>query len=206
MKKHLIFAASLAILASCKSNAPMAKSDPGTFVLDKSHSMLTAVAMKNETKAVELHFPGLDGSMTLSPFHATLDVAIDTLDTGDKVRDANVKNYFFEVAKAAMNTKASFELTKLEGDLASLKEGDSFPMKGSGTLNIHGASIPLSGPLSVTHRMGGGYSASFNDIWTVNIKDAGMEAQLANLNTNCPQPHRVGLNVAMKGEIVYLKQ
>src|SRR5256885_654612 len=135
MRKLLMIAA--AALLSCKSQGPVSKLEAGSLVLDKAHSKLTAVAMKNETKAVELHFPDLDGAMSLSPFKATVNVSIDTLETGDKARDSNVKTLFFEVAKSALNTRASFVLDKLEGDLAGLKEGDHFPMKGSGTLSLH---------------------------------------------------------------------
>ena len=204
MKKILIVTA-CAFLLSCKSGAPVAKVDAGTLVLDKAHSKLTAIAMKNESKAVELHFPDIDGTLSLSPFKARVNVSIDSLDTGDKTRDKNVKTLFFELAQSAMNGKASFELTKLEGDLASLKEGESFPMKGSGTLSLHGAQVALSGPLNVMRMGGGSYRATFSSLWKVNIKDLGMLEPLANLNKNCPQPHRVGLDVALQGELVYVK-
>ena len=204
VKKILMAVMALGML-SCKSGAPSAKLEPGTLVLDKWHSKLTAVAMKNEVKPVELHFPDLEGSLSTAPFKASVRVAIDTLDTGDKVRDNNVKTLFFEVAKAAINKGATFDLTKLEGDPTAMKEGESFPMKATGTLSLHGAKLTLSGPLNVTRLSGGGYSASFKDLWTVNIKDAGMLEALENLNKNCPQPHRVGLNVALQGELVFVK-
>jgi polyisoprenoid-binding protein YceI len=205
MKKYFVMLAALA-LVSCKSSSPVAKIDSDTLVLDKVHSKLSAIAMKNEIKEVEVRFPNLDGTLQLSPFKGIVNVGIDTLDTGDKTRDANIETLFFEVAMAAMNKSASFELDSLQGDLSTLQDGQSFPMTGKGTLSIHGAKVDLSGPLNITKLAGGGYSASFSDLWTVNIKDAGMLDQLANLNKNCPQPHRVGLNVKMKGELVYIKQ
>lgn len=203
MKKLMMLAAVL--LLSCKSGSPTAKGEAHSYVLDAGKSRLSAIAMKNETKAVELRFPSLDGSLELSPLKATVNAAIDKLETGDKTRDSNVKTLFFEVAKSAAFGKAQFVLSRLEGDLAGLKVGDSFPMKGSGTLGLHGASVNLSGPLNVT-RLKNGYSANFSSLWTVNIKDAGMSEMLDNLNKNCPQPHRVGLNVALQGELIFVKR
>jgi polyisoprenoid-binding protein YceI len=204
MIRLLCLALALGVL-SCKSSAPQAKAAPGDLVLDAAHSKLSAVAMKNESKAVELRFPELKGSLSLSPLSARVEASIEKLETGDKLRDQNVKTFFFDTAFAA-NKTAEFNLTKLDGDLAGLKEGQGFPMRGQGTLALHGARLALSGPLTITRLAGGGYSASFKDLWVVNIKDAGMLEQLANLNKNCPQPHRVGLNVALQGELVFAKQ
>jgi polyisoprenoid-binding protein YceI len=208
MKKILLSVALLGFgwgFVSCKS-ADTASATPGAqaYVLDKPNSSLQATVTKNESVPVVLKFPQLDGNLALSPLVANLTISIDSLDTGNKDRDTNVKTLFFEVA-SAMNQKAGFALTHLDVDASELKEGQSKEAKGEGTLNLHGAKANLSGPLTLS-RSATGYSATFKDSWILNIKDAGMAAQLANLNRACPQPHRVGLDVKLAGNLVFVKR
>jgi len=77
-------------------------------------------------------------------------------------------------------------------------------MEAKARLKIPGGSASVSGPLSVT-KTEKGYSASFKDVWSVNIKELGMMPQLANLSEACPQPHRVGLEVKIAGELAFIR-
>jgi polyisoprenoid-binding protein YceI len=207
MTKKIFVAAALLVgclaLYACKSAEKKVSLPAGSYALDKAHSSLSATVMKNESIPVVLKFPKLDGGMTLSPLGAKISAGIDTLDTGNPVRDNNVRMLFFEVLTAA-NRTATFDLKKLEGDPGSLAEGQSLPMKGEGTLSLHGSTVQISGPLTVS-KTAQGYSAEFKDAWTINIKDAGMLPQLANLSDACPQPHRVGLNVNLSGSLVFIR-
>src|SRR5580700_837965 len=104
--KRLLWIPAALLLSSCQSGGGTASSSPKALLLDKAHSSLSAVALKNESKEVTVNFTNLDGSLVLSPFKGDLKIGIDTLSTGDATRDANVKNYFFETAMAAANTSA----------------------------------------------------------------------------------------------------
>lgn len=204
--KRLLALPFVLFLASCQSSAPVATAAPKPLILDKAHSSLAAVALKNEVKEVTVNFPTLDGSLELNPFKGDLKIGVDTLSTGDPTRDANVKNYFFETALAAVNATADFTLASVDGDLSSLTVGQAVTMTGKGSLSLHGASIALQGPLSVTKMPGGGYTAVLGDKWIVNIPGASMATQLANLDKNCPQPHRVAADVTIKGQLSFIPQ
>jgi len=202
--KTLALAALALGLASCKCPNPAAKAmAPMAYKLDAAHSQLSAVAIKNEVKPVALKFPDLEGGLDAKPFKALLSARLDTLDTGDKGRDANVRNFFFEIAKTG-NDRAMIEVTEIGADLDVLKDGASLATTAKGKLSMHGSSLEISGPLQIS-RKGSTLSVSFKDAWTINIKSMGMLDALANLNKNCPQPHRVGLDVKLSGELVFQK-
>ncbi|MES2201021.1 MAG: YceI family protein [candidate division FCPU426 bacterium] len=192
-----------AALVSCKSGKEAPKVPAGPLTLDKAHSSLSAVAIKNGKVPVTVNFKDLEGSLTLQPFKAELGISLDTLQTGDEKRDANVKRYFFETLRKEAFKKAAFELKELEGGLEGLKEGEERVAQGKGELSLHGVSLAMSGPLTVKSLPGGAYSASFKEAWVVSIKGVKLMSQLKNLNKHCPKPHQVGEKVALTGELVF---
>lgn len=192
-------------LASCKS-AEVAELNPEEVLkLDPWRSTLQATVIKNETVPVTLRFPNMEGSLSFKPAKAKVSANIETLETGDKARDENITKVFFEAAKNALFKKAEFQLTHLEGDPTSLAEGEALYMKAKGQLYLHGVNLELNGRLNVKRLPAGAFAAEFKDSWTINIKEVNMLEALANLNAICPQPHRVGHNVKLSGELVYVK-
>lgn len=201
MKQKMMLAGlgSLVCLSLACGQKPL--STVGRLSLDPAASKLSAVSLKNESKEVALNFPGLSGWAEASG-KAELDIAVDKLMTGDEARDANLKTYFFELAKDAGFAKAHFTLGKVDADLDAMKAGQPLSTKGQGMLSLHGAGILLSGPLTFT-RKGKTVSVTLEDGWQILIDQTNFVAPLKALNKNCPQPHRVGNAVKLKGTLVF---
>lgn len=200
--QNLLLALPLALLCgacACPSSGPSSNA----LKLDDSQSSLTATAIKNESKAVPVHFPGLKGWADASNGSAELRIPLTTLSTGDLTRDANVKTLFFEVDKLAANGLATFKLNKVDADLSHLAEGVSVTAQGHGSLSLHGAGLDLDGSLTFVQQ-GKGIKATLGDGWVVPIDKTSLVEALANLNKNCPQPHRVGNSVKISGDFVFM--
>lgn len=197
--KHQIGLGILLSLSLACGQKPL--STVGRLSLDAAASSLEAVALKNESKEVAVKLPGLSGWAEASG-KAELDIAVDKLATGDEARDGNLKNYFFELAKDAGFAKAHFTLGKVDADLDALKSGKPVTAKGQGMLSLHGAGILLSGPLSFS-RKGKTVSVTLEEGWQILIDQTNLVAPLKALNKNCPQPHRVGNAVKLKGTLVF---
>jgi len=204
--RHLVLpafaiAALAALLAACAGSCPA----PGAaaLILAPAQSSITATAIKNETKAVPVRFPGLSGWADPLSGTARLTIPLATLSTGDPARDSNVRTLFFEVGKATGYDQAQFSLNGVEGDLAKLGDEQSLTATAKGSLALHGASLDLQG-LLVFSRQGSAWTVVLGDGWTVPIDKTSLVDALANLNKNCPQPHRVGNLVSLSGHLVFL--
>jgi polyisoprenoid-binding protein YceI len=189
------------ILVACAATGPVP--GPAALKLDPSQSSLTATAIKNEVKPVAVHFPGLHGWADPSSGVAKLEIPLTTLSTGDLTRDFNVKTLFFETGKLADYGTAGFTLAKVDTTVSGLAEGTVVTAQGHGSLTLHGASLPLEGPLSFI-RQGKSLRVHLGDGWVVAIDKTSLVEALANLNKNCPQPHRVGNAVAISGDLVFV--
>lgn len=201
MKKSLWMAlAGLAFAAACA--APKTLPAPaGALKLDPAQSNLTAIAIKNEVKEVPVHFGGLSGWASLDG-KGDLQIPLGSLSTGDVARDQNVKTLFFEIGKAAAFASARFQLSSVAADLGKLEEGRTTTALALGSLNLHGASLPLSGPLSFV-KEGKTLRATLEKGWSIAIDQTTLGQPLKNMNANCPQPHHVGNSVALTGTLVF---
>jgi polyisoprenoid-binding protein YceI len=199
--KHALLStlAAATLLAACTGSAP--KKSTGRLSLDAANSTLSAVAMKNESVPVTLKFPGLSGWAQASG-QAELDIPLGTLETGDPARDANIKSLFFEVAKSAAFGSATFKLTATDQPVGALADGQTLATRGEGRLSLHGSEISLAGPLNFARR-GGALTVDLDEGWTLMIDRSSLLPQLKTLNENCPQPHRVGNTVLIKGTLVF---
>jgi polyisoprenoid-binding protein YceI len=201
MKKTMASAlAGLAGVLLMAASCGKALSPEAALVLDPAASKLSAVAVKNETVNVELRFPGLEGSAKASG-EAELRIALGSLETGDVARDHNIKELFFEASKPLFGT-AVFRLKSLEQLVAGMKAGSQVATRGEGSLGLHGSESSLGGPLLIKHE-GKRVSVDLGEGWTVMIDKAGMGKLLKALNKACPQPHRVGNAVTVKGKLVF---
>jgi polyisoprenoid-binding protein YceI len=202
MKKTLLAVAAALLLAAACAAPKVAPAPSGALKLDTTLSTLTAVAIKNESKEVPVHFTGLIGWAGLDG-KGELFIPLGGLQTGDPARDQNVKTLFFEVGKAASFAGATFKLGSVDADLAKLAEGQTLTAKALGSLLLHGASVPLAGDLAFT-RQGKAISAVLGKGWAIEIDQTTLVGPLKELNANCPQPHRVGNTVALKGTLVFV--
>jgi polyisoprenoid-binding protein YceI len=181
--------------------APKPPIPAGSLRLDPERSSLTATAIKNEVKAVPVHFPGLSGWADAVLGTAQLDIPLASLVTGDPARDANVRTLFFEVGQAAF-ANARFRLNKVDADLGGLADGRTLTAQAAGVLSLHGADLALEGPISLA-RDGRTVTVTLGQGWSVAIDKTTLVQALANLNQHCPQPHRVGNVVALSGTLVF---
>lgn len=189
-----------ALALGCVSSKPLGTM--GRLTLDPAKSTLSAVAMKNESVPVTVKFPGLSGWADASG-QAELSIPISSLDTGNPARDANIKDLFFEVAKKAAFGSATFKLKATDAPVGALKGGQSLATRGEGVLSLHGAEISVAGPLTLK-REGKLLKVDLGEEgWTILIDKSGMTTPLKNLNKHCPQPHRVGNKVVVKGTLAF---
>jgi polyisoprenoid-binding protein YceI len=188
------------LLAACAAGTSPAPA--GSLRLDTERSTLTATAIKNETKPVAVHFLGLAGWADPVSGTAELEIPLLSLASGDAARDANVRTLFFEADQSRFAT-ARFRLEKVDADLGGLAGGQTVTAQAHGTLTLHGADLALEGPLSL-HRDGRAVTATLGAGWSVAITRTSLVACLANLNQHCPQPHRVGNDVALGGTLVFV--
>lgn len=199
-----LLAASLGmIVLACapRQSRTLTPAPAGALLLDGAASSLTATAIKNETIPVAVAFPKLTGWVSLAPaLKGELSIDIAALTTGNPGRDQNIAELFFETLKSTSNQSALFRMRGVKDGAFSLKDGEEGSVDVSGTLSLHGGSVVLSGPLLVK-RVGAAYTATLGVGWKLNIPTAGMSAALANLNKLCPQPHRVGEDVALAGRL-----
>ena len=192
-------AAGLLLLACAAGQSP---APAGSLHLDADRSTLTATAIKNETKPVAVHFPGLSGWADPAGGVAELEIPLLSLATGDASRDFNVRTLLFEADHARFAT-ARFRLAKVDADLGGLAGGLTLTAQAHGTLSLHGADLALDGPISLW-KDGGSVTATLGQGWSVAITKTSLVAALANLNQHCPQPHRVGNEVALSGTLVFV--
>ena len=204
MNRHLCVlvpsvAAGLLLLACAGGKSP---APAGSLHLDAAHSVLTAIAIKNEVKPVPVHFAGLSG--WADPISGTAELAIPLLSlaTGDAARDTNVRTLFFEADQSRFAT-ARFKLDKVDADLGGMASGQTVTAQAHGSLSLHGADLALEGPLSLW-KDGGSVTVTLGQGWSVAITKTSLVAALANLNQHCPQPHRVGNDVALSGSLVFV--
>ena len=194
MKKTLILA-SLVLLAATTLQA-------ASFKLDAGASTLVASALKNESVTVQVKLPALSGSLDTTTGKASVTADLKGLVTGNPARDANIQNWFFEVAKKASFGSASFCWAGKPEDLKALKAGVASDVTLTGELSLHGSKTKIGGPAQLTLQADGSYLASFSG-WRLDIKKLKMGEALANMNKLCPQPHRVANEVGLKGDLVF---
>ena len=126
------------------SSGPDAIGSGWTLVNDASR--LSFVSVKAADIAEVHHFGTLSG--TVGPDGtATLEIPLETVNTGVEIRDQRMKDLLFETAK--------FPTAKLEAkvDLApisALPIGAQMRSPLSGTLTLHGMSAPVSAEVAVT--------------------------------------------------------
>jgi polyisoprenoid-binding protein YceI len=199
MKKSLL----IALLAL--SLAPgLRAAEKIVYSLDAAASTLTASALKNESVTVKVNFPVLSGTLDLGSGKASVSTDLKGLQSGNPVRDTNIQTLFFEVAKKAAYGTASFSWKGKAKDLKALVAGTPQNVTLNGELSLHGSKTKLGGPAVLSLQADGSYKASFSG-WTVDVQKSKLGKVMAAMNKVCPQPHRVGNEVGLAGELVFRK-
>jgi len=182
--------------------APEAAALPKRLNLVPEGSKVVATAIKNESVPVNVSFGALSGWADAAEGKAWIRIPVASLSTGDLTRDHNIKELFFEVAKSAGFATAEFFLDGVEGDLSALAQGKLLAANGRGRLKLHGSETALEGPV-VFEKTAQDVKVSLKEGWNIRIDKAGLGKALAQLNEQCPQPHRVANVVTLSGELVF---
>lgn len=154
----------------------------GAYALVPAESAIHFVGIKNNAVAVPGAFADLSGRFDAEARTADVAVGIASLGTGDPARDANITAHFFEVAKFPA---ARFRVTGLPAAAELPAPGASAVVQIAGTLELHGASLPLRLPVRVAREGADRLRVRNAAPLVLTAKDLGMEAQLAVLKAVC---------------------
>lgn len=159
--------------------APLA---PGVWSVVDADSDIFFVGIKNNAVGVTGVFSTVSGTFDSRTGNAVVEVAIASLFTNDAPRDANIKTHFFEESKFP---RARFTVAKLPQLETLPPAGETRDYELAGTLELHGAKLPLTVPVRVTHENGARLRVRNRRPIVLSAKDLGMEAQLAVLKAVC---------------------
>lgn len=191
-KRFGVLAVALWALAACTASQESVKEKkpapahvwralPGatlSFILIKNGNMPVAGKFTDVTLALDVSgFPALRGDVR---------VGLDSLGTAVPLRDANIKQYFFETTAQTGWGEAIFSIELFDGpgfDPASMAE----PVTGtvSGTLRIHGAEAPLRLSVMIAPAGQGRIHLTSLSPAHVSIASLGMVSNKARLMVQC---------------------
>ena len=125
---------------------------PGTYEIDRSHSMVEFVGRHLMVTKVRGHFGSYSGAITIAepPGESSVNVTIDaaSIDTGDEKRDAHLRSPdFLDVENHPT----------LEFRSTGIDVGDDERFRITGDLTVHGETHPVT--LDAT------FDGSFSDPW-----------------------------------------
>jgi len=180
----LAVALGLALLACAGTTGGGSKSklEPGVWTLQDDDSDIFFVGIKNNAVGVTGIFANESGTFDSRTGTATVEVKIASLFTNDAQRDTNIRTHFFEESKFPT---ARFTVANLPQLDYLPTEGETKDYEVAGTLEIHGAKLPLVVPVRVTHENGATLRVRNRKPIVLNAKDLGMESQLAVLKAVC---------------------
>jgi polyisoprenoid-binding protein YceI len=155
---------------------------PGSWAVVDADSDIFFVGIKNNAVGVTGVFSTVTGTFDSRTGNAVVEVQIASLFTNDAPRDENIRTHFFEAAKFPT---ARFTVAKLPQLELLPTEGETRDYELAGTLELHGAKLPLAVPVRVTHEKGARLRVRNRKPIVLSAKDLGMEAQLAVLKAVC---------------------
>jgi polyisoprenoid-binding protein YceI len=179
-------AVALALLALACAGSPTLEKvgslSGGTWTVVDADSDVYFVGIKNNAVGVTGVFSTVSGTFDSRTGNAVVEVAIASLFTNDAPRDANIRTHFFEESKFP---RARFTVAKLPQLELLPPEGETRDYELSGTLELHGAKLPLALPVRVTRENGARLRVRNRKPIVLTAKDLGMETQLAVLKAVC---------------------
>ncbi|HSG90817.1 MAG TPA: YceI family protein [Pseudomonadales bacterium] len=146
------------------------------WTLDPAASSLGFVSVKNGSIAEGHRFEALSGEVTGG--HARLTIDLASVDTSIEIRDQRMRDLLFEVADFP---QAVFETEISPMAVSGLAVGGSMPMEVSGTLSIHGVSVPLTAALLVTRDASDRISVATTKPLVLSVEALGLSAGVARL-------------------------
>lgn len=130
------------LVAACSQPAAQGSD----WQLDAGASTLNFVSIKAGSTAETHHFRAMSGTVAED---GTAELVIDlaSVETGIEIRNERMQEHFFETGEyAEARLTAQIDLTALTG----LEPGDRTTIPFEGTLDLHGASLPVATEVTVT--------------------------------------------------------
>jgi len=125
--------------------------------MDSSRSTLNITSVKNDRLAELFTFEKVSGAIDDASGKASIEVALDSIDSGIEVRDERMRNYLFNTE--AFST-ASFTADVDLKALNSLKPGEQREVELKGELALNGHTVPMSFQTQVTRLNSGALSVA----------------------------------------------
>ena len=141
----------------CAAALTLAASGLSALEMDSSRSVLNITSVKNDRFAELFTFGDVTGDIDDASGKATIDIALDSIDSGIKIRDERMRKYLFntEEHKTARFT-ADVDLKSLE----SLTAGEQRPVELKGELSLNGHTLPMIFETKVTRLAAGELSVA----------------------------------------------
>jgi polyisoprenoid-binding protein YceI len=186
-------------MATTQTAKPGTVIEPGTWVIDASHSSVEFVARHLMVTKVRGRFGDIEGTITIAddPFQSSVRATVDaaSVSSGDEKRDAHLRSAdFFDVEQFPT---IEFVSKRVEA------RDDSFAL--TGDLTVHGVTREVTWNLDYDGSVQdpwGGTRAGFSATIDVNRKDWGLEWNVALEAGGFVVSDKVKLNV----EIEAIKQ
>jgi polyisoprenoid-binding protein YceI len=138
--------AAAASAATASSSTAASAAASGALVLDAADSRLSFVSIKNNS-VIEAHtFDTLSGRVGADG-QASLDIALDSVQTGIELRDQRMRELLFQTGT---HPKASITLTLDMAKVRDIPDGAHQLFDVEATLNLHNAPVKLPAQLRVT--------------------------------------------------------
>lgn len=160
-------AIALAVLATFAAGARA--QDAQEWVLDPEHSHVAFISTKNGNVAEVHHFSGLSGGIDAEGV-ATVEVALDSVETAIPIRNERLREMLFETAKfpqAVISTSVSADV------LASASATGSVA-KQRVTVALHGAETGYDAELVLSEAAGGALSVSTREPLVIDAATFGL--------------------------------
>lgn len=160
-------AIALAVLATFAAGARA--QDAQEWVLDPEHSHVAFISTKNGNVAEVHHFSGLSGGIDAEGV-ATVEVALDSVETAIPIRNERLREMLFETAKfpqAVISTSVSADV------LASASATGSVA-KQRVTVALHGAETGYDVELALSEAAGGALNVSTREPLVIDAATFGL--------------------------------
>lgn len=180
MFKKLIVGSALAVslaLGAC-SKAPTAESErSGDWVLTAQESGMTYITVKLGELAEINTFRNIAGSVTADG-QAVVEIALDSVDTNNEIRDPRMTEHLFETGKFPLATaRTTLDMSKFDGLAIGARQTELLEL----TIDLHGVSETYDFYVLVTRLGANKVSVENKAPLILDARDFGMEAGLAKL-------------------------
>ena len=183
MSARVAFAGLVACALACQSGLLGGHREvSGVWRLVPAESAIHFVGIKNDAVGVPGSFASLEGAFDAAKRTGFVEVKLGSAETGNPARDENIRAHFFEALKFPV---ARFEVSGLPAPETLPAPGASGRFELTGTLALHGASLPLKVSARVWRDAQNHLHVHDAAPIVLSAHELGMDAQLAALKAVC---------------------